>query len=464
MTMPDHVRALVMLVVGLAPAVVFAGDPPARAAGVAVCLAVSHQVGPPSPVRDAWSTASPTTTGVSLTPAGATGDGASADVAISADGRFVTFESLASDLVASDENGVQDVFVRDTVLGTTARASVSATGAEAQAASSQPAISGDGRFVAFQSGDHSLVPGDTNGVDDVFVWDRTTGTTTRIDVSSHGVQGNATSSDPAVSLNGRFVAFVSAATNLVPHDVNRTTDVFVRDRWHGTTTLVSVTPRGIQGNDVSADPSISDDGGVIVFHSRASNLVPNDDNRAQDIFTWVRASGRVARVNVSTSGAEADERSTDPTISGSGRFVTYGSLASNLVPGDRNGVMDQFVFDRRDHRTIMASVSSSGRPGNDTSCDATISRGGRYVAFISIATNLVPQRTHGWRSVMVRDLVAGTTTLVSVADDGRPGNHASADPRVSEDGRFVAFRSEASNLIAGDGNRRTDVFLRGPFR
>jgi Tol biopolymer transport system component len=126
--------------------------------------------------------------------------------------------------------------------------------------------------------------------------------------------------------------------------------------------------------------------------------------------------------------------------------------------------MDQFVFDRRDHRTIMASVSSSGRPGNDTSCDATISRGGRYVAFISIATNLVPQRTHGWRSVMVRDLVAGTTTLVSVADDGRPGNHASADPRVSEDGRFVAFRSEASNLIAGDGNRRTDVFLRGPFR
>ena len=204
---------------------------------------------------------------------------------LAADGRFVAFGSDATNLVTGDTNAVSDAFVYDRVTGTTERVSVSSAGAEANGTSFAPAISADGRFVAFPSEATNLVPGDTNGVTDVFVRDRLTGTTERVSVSSAGAEANGTSFAPAISADGRFVAFPSEATNLVPGDTNGATDVFVRDRLTATTDRVSVDSAGAQANDRSDFPAISADGSVVAFVSTATNLVPDDTNVCGSFMT-----------------------------------------------------------------------------------------------------------------------------------------------------------------------------------
>jgi Tol biopolymer transport system component len=423
------------------------------------CLSVAS---PASNVESAASAGAVTTDGVSVTASGRAGDAASADPAISEDGRFVAFQSFASDLVEHDTNKAADVFLRDTVAGTTVQVSVSTANAGGNAASTQAAISGNGRFVAFQSRASNLVDGDTNGLEDVFVWDRRTGDTSRVTDSVTGHQANGRSADAAISWNGRYAAFVSEASNLVRGDRNGKRDVFVRDRWTGVTMRVSQ-PLWSEGSGDSGDPGISDDGGVVVFHSLASNLVAGDTNRARDIFAWERAGRIVKRVNVSSTGTEANQPSTDPFVSANGRFVIFGSLATTVVRGDTNDAIDQFLHDRRTGTTIRVSLSWRGRQANAASCDATISRDGRYVAFASIATNLVPNDTNGWRDVFVRDRQTGATVRVSVSTAEQPGDRSSADARISADGEVIAFRSAATNLMAADMNQSTDIFVRGPL-
>lgn len=441
--------------------------PTAAGEPVQDCLAVKASVPHPSaatpPPR--WGAASAASTElitVSLT--GGPADGESLEPAISASGRFVVFESDAPDLVGGDDNGTFDVFVRDRRRTLTERVSVSSTGQEANAESSQAAISGDGRFVAFQSAASNLVGGDTNGTVDVFIRDRRADTTTRVSVSSSGRQGDGRSADPAVSSNARFVTFASAATTLAPGDTNAELDVYLRDRWRGTTSRISVTSSGLQGDGGSTDPAVSDGGRFVVFHSLARNLVEGNGNGTRDIFLRDRQRGTTTRINVAPTGADANQRTTDPMISGTGRHVMYGSLATNLVRGDTNGVRDQFLWDRSSGATTRISLTSRGRQANGTSCDATISSGGRFVAFLSLATNLVEPHTNGWRQVFLRDLELSVTTLVSVSPSGEQGERASADPRISADGRFIAFRSAAPNLVPGDDNGETDIFVRGPLR
>src|SRR3990172_5886825 len=197
--------------------------------------------------------------------------------------------------------------------GTTERASVSTAGVQGDALSGYPAISADGTIVAFRASASNLVPSDTNGADDVFVRDRQAGATERVSVSSAGGQGSGGHSyEPSVSDDGRYVAFRSHATNLVAGDTNGTDDVFVRDRQTGVTVRVSVDSSGVQGNGGSYEPSVSGDGRYVAFRSVASNLVPGDDNAVQDIFVHDRQTGATERVSVTSAGGQATDNSYEP--------------------------------------------------------------------------------------------------------------------------------------------------------
>src|SRR5438876_794176 len=262
-----------------------------------------------------------TTERVSVASGGTECNGASLSSALSADGRFVAFVSAATDLVAADTNGVSDVYVHDRQTGTTERVSVASGGAQGNGSSGligfafPPALSADGRFIAFVSFATNLVAGDTNGATDVFVHDRQTGTTERVSVASGGTQGNAASVGPALSADGRFVAFLSDATNLVAGDTNGATDVFVHDRQTGTTERVSVASGGSQGNGFSAGPVLSADGRLVAFHSTATNLVARDTNGATDVFVHDRQTGTTERVSVASDGTQGNGPSSGAALS-----------------------------------------------------------------------------------------------------------------------------------------------------
>ena len=400
---------------------------------------------------------------VSVGSGGVQGNAESGDPSISADGRFVAFVSSASNLVPGDTNRRADVFVRDRRTGTTRRVSLGAGGAQGNGDSSEPALSANGRFVAFYSEARNLVPGDTNGQADVFVRDRRTGTTRRVSLGSGGSQSNGASVQPALSADGRFVAFISDATNLVPGDTNGLTDVFVRDRQTGTTRRVSLGAGGAQGNWGSVEPAVSADGRFVAFTSLAANLVPGDTNGiTADVFVRDRQTGTTRRVSVGPGGVQSDGNSQFPALSADGRFVAFWSQATNLVPTDTNGTADVFVRDRQTGTTRRVNVGPGGVQANDISFYLALSADGRFVAFSSFATNLVPGDTNGSYDVFVRDRQKGTTRRVSLGPGGAQGNDSSYDPAVSADGRFVAFSSDASNLVPGDTNGFTDVFVRIP--
>ena len=384
---------------------------------------------------------------------------------ISGDGRFVAFES-GSALVPSDTNGETDVYVRDLRAGTTRLVSVRSNGALGNGDSGYAAISANGRFVTFSSDASNLVKGDTNDVQDVFVHDRSTGRTTRASVSTRGRQGNNDSNDQAISASGRFVTFESNATNLVSDDANGYGDVFVHDREMGKTTLVSVSSSGEQANASAgglAPGMISADGSRIVFASEATNLVPGDTNGAQDVFVHDRGTGATRRVSVDSQGVQGDDRSSLGSISGNGLFVAFFSPATNLVGNDTNAETDIFVRDLVKKRTTRVSVGTLGNEANGSSSSPSISATGRYVVFDSMADDLIGNDTNDATDVFVRDRERGNTRRVSLSRSGDEGNSNSEIPFISADGRFVAFQSLATNLIGSDTNAATDIYVRGPL-
>jgi Tol biopolymer transport system component len=287
---------------------------------------------------------------------------------ISADGRYVAFSSSWAGLVPGDANSADDVFVRDRLGGTTERVSVRSDGSEANGNSGCTSISADGRYVAFESDATNLVDGDANGMTDVFVHDRLTGTTERVSVNTDGAEGNGPSvgidtshesfATIAISADGRYVVFPSDADNFVPGDTNGQTDIFVRDRQTGATSRVSVAADGTQAAGASGSPSISGDGRYVVFHSKADNLVAGDTNGFQDVFLRDRQMDTTLRVSVTADGEEGDNRSGDPSISADGRCVAFDSLASNFV--DRKP-WSSFVFVVTD----LTSIAYSSLRGTD---------------------------------------------------------------------------------------------------
>ncbi|GJL68674.1 MAG: hypothetical protein NPIRA06_13090 [Nitrospirales bacterium] len=374
-------------------------------------------------------------------------------------GRFVTYYSLSTNLVPGDTNGVRDIFVYDRQTQQTTRVSVATGGGQANGESFEPAISANGRYVAFRSAATNLVPGDTNGAIDVFVHDRQTGITSRVSVATGGVQSNNNSFTPALSADGRFVAFHSFANNLVPGDTNGVLDVFVHDRQTGATTRVSVATGAIQGNNTSRAGFLSANGGLVAFESDATNLVPGDTNGVRDLFIHDRQTGVTTRVSVATGGGQVNGESVDAELSADGRYVTFQSDATNLVTGDTNGVGDVFVHDRQTNTTTRVSVASGGLQGGEESSEGTISGDGRFVAFLSFATNLVPGDTNGEGDVFVHDRQTNTTTRMSVTTGGVQGNDFSCNPAISQDGRIVGFFSDSTNLVPGDTNGIRDIFI-----
>jgi len=377
---------------------------------------------------------------------------------ISANGRFVAFESKASNLVPGDTNNTYDIFVRDLSTNTTTLASVDSAGNQGNDASVNASISADGRFVAFRSFATNLVPGDTNNLSDIFVRDLLTNTTTHVSVDSAGNQQNDRSFTPSISGDGRFVTFSSFASNLVPGDTNNNEAIFVRDLSTNTTTLVSVSSSGDRANDYSEFPSISANGRFVAFRSFATNLVPGDNNKG-DIFVRDLLSNTTTLVSVSSNGDRANAFSSSGSISANGQFVAFSSRADNLVSDDTSFSGDIFVRDLSTNTTTRVSVDSAGNQGNRTSYIPSISADGRFVAFSSDASNLVPGDINNKKDIFVRDLSTNTTTRLSVDSTGNQGNSDSEFPSISANGEKVAFLSFATNLVPGDTNNSSDFFV-----
>ncbi len=404
-----------------------------------------------------------TTTLVSISTGGVQGNNDSLAPSTSNDGRYVAFESAATNLVTNDTNSNTDIFIRDRFTGTTTMESISSASVQGNGYSIDPSISSDGRFVAFESSATNLIDSDTNGYNDVFIRNRTALTTTRVSVSSTGVQADKDSGQPSVSSDGNYVAFASNATNLVTNDTNNYMDVFVRNRLAGTTTRVSVSSEGDQSNSWSEHPSISSNGQYIAFESAASDLV-NDDNNGPDIFVHDLINHTTTRVSLSASGAEGNGWSSDPSISSDGALVAFASMSDNLVTGDNNGCIDVFVHNSTNGATTIISASYNGGVGNDQSADPSISSDGRYVAFHSYARNLINGDDFDViQDAFVRDRITNQTTQVSVSTSGVKGNQGSSFPSISSSGNYVAFQSWATNLVVGDTNSKRDIFINDQF-
>lgn len=382
-------------------------------------------------------------------------DASSWDPAISADGRFVAFWSYASNLVADDSNGWNDVFVKDRDTGAVDLVSVSSSGAQGNHSSRSPSISGDGRYVAFQSYASNLVTDDTNGGWDVFVHDRVTGLTRRASESSSGAQADDTAWESSISMDGEYVAYSSYASNLVDGDTNGTSDVFVSRREGGVTTRASVDTAGGDPNGQSRIPSIDAAGEFVSFYSDASDLVSDDGNGATDVFVSDRTgtTGNV-RVSVTSSGGESDDRSFRPSISHDGRVVAFESLASNLDADDTNGLADVYVHDIDAATTTWASPVAGG--GN--SKRPSLSGDGRYVAYHT-SEDLLSYDSNGSKDVYEYEVATGESVLLS-QDDFQPlGDCSSIRPSVSGDGASAAFTTCATTFDPDDRNDTWDIYV-----
>lgn len=339
------------------------------------------------------------------------------------------------------------------------RLSVSSAGGQASAPSWGARLSNDGRYVAFNSDAGDLVAGDDNGQSDVFVHDRETGETTRVSVGSAGEQGDGASSYATLSGDGRFVAFHSKAGNLVADDTNGLGDVFVHDCQTGQTTRVSVSSSGEQANAASYPSSLSNDGRYVVFGSDASNLAAGDGNGVSDVMVHDRQTGQTTRVSITYAGGESSGPSTGGRISADGRYVAFESDAGNLVPGDTRGARDVFVHDRWTVATTRVSSGMGGQEGNSYAVVGAISGDGRCIAFISGSSNLVPDDTNNRDDLFVFDQWTGQTSRASVGPKGQIQDGWFDSPSLSADCRYLAFSTTADILVAGDTNTKEDVLL-----
>ncbi len=363
------------------------------------------------------------------------------------------FGSSATNLVAGDTNSVNDVFLHDTQTGATTRVSVDSLGVESDGFSDGVSISANGRYITFYSEATNLITGDTNGFSDVFLHDTQTGTTTRVSVDSLGVEGDSSSSTSSISSSGRYIFFTSDATNFTSEDDNAQTDVFLHDTQTGDTTLINpYTANG--GSSISSYAnSISSDGRYVVFSSSASNFVLNDINSSSDIFFYDTQDLELNTISISndpqTTTFQVNDDIYYTQMSGNGQYITFVSDASNIVLNDFNNANDIFLYNIQTQQTDIVSVSSSEEVGNGASIGGSISNDGRYIAFYSTSSNLVPG-TSGF-NYYLRDTQGGTTTVVSVDSLGDPLNAGSpfGNVRISGNGRYVVYDSHPSVSLPG---------------
>jgi hypothetical protein len=447
-----------------------------RTAGV-ICVVTASLVG--SALSWPAAATASITERVSVSVTGAQANSLSGDLAISGDGRYVAFYSQASNLTASDTNTFGDIFVRDRTAGTTAAVSVTPVGQTANFFSTQPQISANGRYIAFWSNATNIVPGVAPAgtvpptVAQCYVRDMTIGVTVVASVNDAGQPANAAMQYCRLSSDGRYVAFSTIATNVVPLSPGEASDpdcggsrmqVYRRDLQANTTVRVSVNNAGAYSAQCgsSGGIGISGDGRHIAFVSNSGNL---GTARAGVADVWLRDvdAGQTELISRAADGGLANSGSNDiPSVSADGRFVGFTSFATNLVATDTNGFSDSFVRDRLTGRTTLVSVRQDGTQGNRNSGFGTVvSADGRFVGFSSIATNLVPDDTNVSFDAFVWERSTGALTRVSVSSTGQQGARGGSNPEISADGSWVAFYSESANLVSGDTNAASDVFVRG---
>ncbi|MHB9134799.1 MAG: TolB family protein [Armatimonadota bacterium] len=365
-------------------------------------------------------------------------------LAMSEDGRYVAFSSNAKNLAPGDNNEAADVFVRDRQLKLTVRASMGLNGKQADRASGDKGLcfSGNGRYLAYSSAATNLVVGDSNFRDDIFLCDIQTGKTRRVSVGGKGEQANGMSRSPALTRDGRYLAFTSAADNLVAGDTNESWDIFVSDWQTGKLLRVSTAADGAQADDDSTFPSISADGRYIAFVSAATNLTAGDANGKRDIFLHDLKTHAVTRVSVSSTGAEADGDSTAPVVSADGRYVLFVSAATNLVEGDTNEKPDVFLRDCQTGATVRISTASGGVEANGTSGFCTMTPDARYITFISDAGNLVDDDTNGGPDLFLYDRDKKKLRCLSLTPAGKTAVVLGITPSINIDGKYLLLVSD----------------------
>jgi Tol biopolymer transport system component len=390
------------------------------------------------------------------------GNGSSVPGQASTNGQFVVFQSDASNLVPNDTNGVTDIFVRDLVAGTTTLVSVSTNGGPANGASTDPVMTPDGRYVAFISSASNLVPGDTNGIPDIFIRDLVAGTNYLVSVGALLPSGSANPimATPVITPDGRYVAFFSSAINLASTVPGTSTgEVYVRDRLTGTTTWASTNAATIVSATLSLSgmpayhPQLSDDGRYVAF--KAGSTVVGG---AAVILQYDSTAATTTVVNTNGVGWIVDiDDNGGPEMTPDGRFIAFARNEGALS----SGYSSVHVWDSQAAVDTLVSDDGSGVPTNTTSQAPAISPDGQFVAFLSNATNLVANAVTSGFHVYLRNLPSGTTQLVDVDTNGVGSTDEQLTSlSLSADGRFVAFSSPDGGLVSGDNNRAEDVFVR----
>lgn len=371
---------------------------------------------------------------------------------MSEDGRFIAYHSNSNDLSLDDDNCDRDIFLFDSQTNTTTiisrlPGSPVAGSCSNLGNSSYPSISADGRFIAFLSSNASLVVGDSNARDDVFVFDRINNTIERVSISSSGTQINSNADiEQTITANGRFVVFSAGGNIATPS--SPATQIYLRDRQNNTTTLVSKSTLGGPANGNSRNPYIDRSGSHIIYLSDATDIISGDNNGVADFVIYDIGADSSSAANLSSSNqlptTGANER---PFVTGSGRYLVFPHAANNLVANDNNSNSDLFVRDTLNNSNSRESVDSNGNETTGLNSHPRMSEDGRFVVFRGSANNLVSGDSNGQPDVFMRDRLTQTTYRFSVSASGDQANGTSAAPFISANGRYIGFSTIATNIL-----------------
>ncbi len=401
---------------------------------------------------------------ISDNPDGTPGNGDSYEGQVTPNGRYVVFDTRASNLGVNFTASDFQIVLRDRKEGTNFLVSHGAAGEAGNGDSWDPCISANGRWIVFYSSADNLVTGDLDGTDDLFLYDRVTDQTTMLPLTSAGDPVNGRSQIYGASLtpNGRSLVFFSQATDLLPAADNGSDQVFMMDLKKGTVTLLSADGAGVQGNGASRYPSISPNGKWVAFESIASNLVAGDANGSRDAFVRDMRHGTIARASVSSGGVEGNNHSDEPVVSNNGRYVAFWSYATNFVAADGNGSTDEFLRDMKAGTTIRISEPAGGGDATGGDCyECCMTPSGKTIVYYSYATNLNPDHASPAGGVYLYDVKNGTTTQLDLAPNGDAPDGVGYvwQWSLTASGKWLLMSSQATQFTTGDTAGKYQVYL-----